>query len=134
MNPLSSHPPRTPRASLISAHSHVYGTNIYDTTEQQDEKPYQAEEELDQEDTKVKELGRRVRREDVWREMLLTSVGRDKAFVRGFLWISLATILTYVPTEIAAIWHQSLSLFPLIIDDQFALEEASPSSLGEGAR
>ena len=85
MNPLSSHPPRTPRASLISDHSYVYGTSVYDSTEKQDEKPYQGDEELDQGNAKVKELERRVRREDIWREMLLTSVGRDKAFVRGSL-------------------------------------------------
>ena len=85
MNPLSSHPPRTPRASLISGHSHVYGANIYDSTEKKDEQPYEGEQELDQEDAKIKELERTVRREDIWREMLLTSVGRDKAFVCGSL-------------------------------------------------
>lgn len=37
-----------------------------------------------------------------------------------------------LPEETASIWHQGLSLFSFIIDDQFALEEASTSTVGEG--
>jgi hypothetical protein len=36
----------------------------------------------DGEDLRLKEAEKRVRKEDVWREMMLTSDGRDKAFVR----------------------------------------------------
>lgn len=83
MNPHSSHPPRTPRTSIISSGSNVYGTSIYDANEVDQEKPHEVEDELeDEEDDKVKALEARVRKEDVWREMLLTSNGRDKAFVR----------------------------------------------------
>jgi hypothetical protein len=82
MNPHSSHPPRTPRTSIISSGSNVYGTSIYETNEVEQEKPLEVEDELeDEEDDKGKALEARVRKEDVWREMLLTSNGRDKAFV-----------------------------------------------------
>jgi len=57
MNPLSPHPPRTPRSHKEESRKSVQRT------------------EMDEE--------RRVRKEDVWREVFLTSYGRDKAFVGG---------------------------------------------------
>lgn len=82
MNPLSPHPPRTPRTSVIKNTTSVYTTPIYP------EKPAAAdaaveeeeEEEEDVEDERAKARAARVRRGEVWREMLLTSRGRDKAF------------------------------------------------------
>ncbi|KAJ7591244.1 hypothetical protein C8J56DRAFT_782415 [Mycena floridula] len=74
MNPLSSHPPRTPRTSVIS--NNVYAT--YETKEQVQETPDSDEE--DEAAERAARAERRVRREDIWRDMFLTSNGRDKAF------------------------------------------------------
>jgi len=87
MNPLSPHPPRTPRASLVVAHSHVYGTDIYESAEEQKEQSIVVDEGVDEdeeEEDNVQHLRRKVRKEDIWREMIITSVGRDKAFVGIF--------------------------------------------------
>src|ERR1700692_419671 len=72
MNPLSSHPPRTPRASLIASHSHVYGTDIYENTEEKQEQSIDVDEDMDE--VNVKDVQRKVRKEDIWREIILTSV------------------------------------------------------------
>ena len=80
MNPLGQHPPRTPRVSIIS-NSHVYGGDIYtpksEVLEQRDDLAEEAAEEVVHETAKS-----RVRPTEVWRELLKTSYGRDKAFVR----------------------------------------------------
>jgi len=82
MNPLSSHPPRTPRTSLIIAsHSHVYGTDIYEDAEEKQPQSIDVDEDVDEEEVNVKDLQHKVHKEDIWREMILTSNGRDKAFV-----------------------------------------------------
>ncbi|KAI0334742.1 hypothetical protein GY45DRAFT_1241871 [Cubamyces sp. BRFM 1775] len=81
MNPLSSHPPRTPRTSIVSNGSHIFGTDIYDTKADAGEKSQEIEvEDSEEEDEKPGSAKSRVRREDVWREMLKSSNGRDKAF------------------------------------------------------
>ncbi|KAJ7276228.1 hypothetical protein B0H12DRAFT_1084238 [Mycena haematopus] len=80
MNPLSSHPPRTPRTSIVSSASHAYGSGIYDTKEDPQEPPIDEEDELEEGTEQLKLAEMRVRKEEVWREMLLTSNGRDKAF------------------------------------------------------
>ena len=86
INPLSSHPPRTPRTSLLNAApghdfmmAPLYGAGgVLDI----EEKPY--EDDVDSEKLEM-QAGKRVRKEEVWREMLATSTGRDKALVRLFL-------------------------------------------------
>ncbi|RDB22643.1 hypothetical protein Hypma_010377 [Hypsizygus marmoreus] len=84
MNPLSSHPPRTPRTSVMSSSmtAHVYGTSsIYDTKEETEEVLRADGEDVDEdEEEKLKVASTRVRKEEVWRDLLLTSNGRDKAF------------------------------------------------------
>ncbi|KAL7282131.1 hypothetical protein ACG7TL_003600 [Trametes sanguinea] len=81
MNPLSSHPPRTPRTSIMSNGSHVFGTEIYDTKADSEEKSQEIEvEDSEEEDEKPGSARNRVRREDVWRELLKSANGRDKAF------------------------------------------------------
>ncbi|KAK7061579.1 hypothetical protein R3P38DRAFT_2830272 [Favolaschia claudopus] len=81
MNPLSSHPPRTPRTSLVSSNTHAYGAGPYDTQEETQDPPIlEEEEELEEGTEKLKLAQMRVRKEEVWREMFLTSNGRDKAF------------------------------------------------------
>jgi len=39
--------------------------------------------EIDHEEEKVQDAEKRVTREEVWRDMVVTSNGRDKAFVSG---------------------------------------------------
>ena len=81
---------------MISAasQSYVYDSEIYaSSTSQQEEtqeKPAAAaeyeEEEVaeDVEDTVSQETAKKVKIPEVWREMLKTSSGRDKAFVSAF--------------------------------------------------
>ncbi|KAI0637829.1 hypothetical protein C8Q77DRAFT_1048167 [Trametes polyzona] len=81
MNPLSSHPPRTPRTSIMSNGSHIFGTDIYDTKADAEDKSQDIEvEDSEEEDEKPGSAKSRVRREEVWREMLKSANGRDKAF------------------------------------------------------
>ena len=81
MNPLSSHPPRTPRTSIMSSASHMYASD-YDSKDEVQATTVEAED-SEEEDTEKEDVAKsRVRREDVWRELLKTAVGRDKAFVR----------------------------------------------------
>ncbi|GJE84634.1 peroxisomal biogenesis factor 11 family protein [Phanerochaete sordida] len=78
MNPLSPHPPRTPRTSIVS-NNHVYGGDIYTPKEEVIEnQPELMEEEA--EEAMHKQGQPRARATEVWREMLKTSYGRDKAF------------------------------------------------------
>ncbi|KAJ3890594.1 hypothetical protein GG344DRAFT_49164 [Lentinula edodes] len=76
MNPLSSHPPRTPRVSVVS--SHVYNSSAYEKDEVSSDLGAESIDEED--DERMKEAERRIRHEEVWREIVLTSNGRDKAF------------------------------------------------------
>ena len=92
MNPLSSHPPRTPRTSIISSGSHIYGSSMYETKEETHEHLSIAADDVDLDDEDGDEtdkektaVGNPVRPEAVWREMFLTSNGRDKAFVSFYL-------------------------------------------------
>jgi len=80
MNPLSSHPPRTPRTSIISSTSiaHAYGSSTYETKEGKDQLVGDDGEDDDSEEV-VEVVEGKIRREEVWREMFLTSYGRDKA-------------------------------------------------------
>lgn len=82
INPLSAHPPRTPRTSITASGS-TYDHNPYETTKEETQEVLHADEEdIDEpEDEKIK-AETSVRREEVWRDLFLTSNGRDKAFVR----------------------------------------------------
>lgn len=108
MNPLSSHPPRTPRTSLhhsvtspnfssnanttASHHRHFSTGSVYEEkTEMGDIPGMHIEQtiqvdvedmEIDPEEEATKSAERKISKEQVWREMLLSSNGRDKAFVR----------------------------------------------------
>jgi hypothetical protein len=98
MNPLSAHPPRTPRASIITNTTHVYGAEIYSEKpgdssrgggagggraleENEHEEEEDVDELLDAEDARARARAARIRRSEVFRSMLQTSSGRDKAFV-----------------------------------------------------
>ncbi|KAJ3729025.1 hypothetical protein DFJ43DRAFT_1084383 [Lentinula guzmanii] len=76
MNPLSSHPPRTPRVSVVS--SHTFNSSVYEKDELSSN--LEAESIDEEEDVRMNEAERRIRHEEVWREIVLTSNGRDKAF------------------------------------------------------
>ncbi|KAL1738839.1 hypothetical protein HDZ31DRAFT_50366 [Schizophyllum fasciatum] len=88
MNPLSSHPPRTPRTSVISSSTYVYGASVYEDAPSHamaekvevKEEVYDPADEPDEDDATAAAAAKQVRREDVWREMIITSDGRDKAF------------------------------------------------------
>ncbi|KAL4081707.1 hypothetical protein V8B97DRAFT_2001847 [Scleroderma yunnanense] len=107
MNPLSAHPPRTPRSSTsastaASSHSrpnsshfgsmsisvydektdetetvHGYGGNKEDVAADDNEEEGL---ELDEEDERVKAAEKNIGFHEVWRDILATSYGRDKAF------------------------------------------------------
>lgn len=82
VNPLSSHPPRTPRTSVVTATAaNAFPRGAYgggSGVEEREEKPYEDEEDAERLELRA---GKRVRKEEVWREMLATSTGRDKALV-----------------------------------------------------
>ena len=84
MNPLSSHPPRTPRTSIMSNGSHMFGNDIYDTKEDKEvtSQAFEVEDSEEEDEEKHDAAKDRVRREDVWRELLKSANGHDKAFVR----------------------------------------------------
>ena len=82
MNPLSSHPPRTPRTSIVANASNPYPNAKYQSVNEDIQEKVDIEDiEIDDEEEKVKVAEKRIKKEDVWREMFLTSAGRDKAFV-----------------------------------------------------
>ena len=83
MNPLSSHPPRTPRTSVTSS-SVRFGSEIYTSQEIAEEAHIELSDDIetDDEDEKAHEEAKsRIRKEVVWQELLTTANGRDKAFV-----------------------------------------------------
>lgn len=95
MNPLSSHPPRTPHTSIIGSQSYTYGEqSLYSSSvshvEEDKEKLETPEYEDDEVAEDVEEVAseesiKKVKPLDVWREIVKTSSGRDKAFVRSII-------------------------------------------------
>lgn len=77
MNPLSQHPPRTPRTS--TAYSSGYDVPVPSPKHPSSTVDV---EEGEEERTHDHPAQTRVRNEEVWREIVKTSDGRDKAFVR----------------------------------------------------
>ncbi|KAF7433234.1 hypothetical protein PC9H_005184 [Pleurotus ostreatus] len=87
MNPLSSHPPRSPHVSLISsASSRPQHTNFTGDIYSDGLDPVAVEaasssvEDMDPEEERVKGAEDNVKVAEIWREMILTSNGRDKSF------------------------------------------------------
>lgn len=99
INPLSMHPPRTPRTSLV-------------TPRPKEEEAAEEEEEEEEEDEEELEAraGKRVRKEEVWREVLATSKGRDKALVSSTH--ARPSCLSTHGIEINSIFTTRLSCFP----------------------
>jgi len=85
MNPLSPHPPRTPKTSLhASSSQHFASASIYeDASEVVEEKVSfdVDDDEIEGEDDKVKDAEKKVRQEEIWRDIIVSSTGRDKLFV-----------------------------------------------------
>lgn len=103
MNPLSAHPPRTPRSSTSAATSssrpnsaHFASISVYDEKADDAETvrghgagkedpaadDAEADElELDEEDERVRAAEKKIPAHEVWRDIVATSYGRDKAFV-----------------------------------------------------
>ena len=85
MNPLSLHPPRTPKTSLhASSSQHFASASIYeDASEVVEEKvSFDVEDdEIEEGDDKVKAAEKKVREEEIWRDIIVSSNGRDKLFV-----------------------------------------------------
>ncbi|PCH41414.1 hypothetical protein WOLCODRAFT_70197 [Wolfiporia cocos MD-104 SS10] len=81
MNPLSVRPPRTPRPPSVSS-TNVYGTEVYvNGSNANDDAPARDDvSEDDPDDRVLAEAQSKVRKAEIWREMLKTSYGRDKAF------------------------------------------------------
>ncbi|KAH9951787.1 hypothetical protein B0H21DRAFT_775936 [Amylocystis lapponica] len=69
MNPLSSHPPRTPRTSVIYGN----GEDVQEKT-----RTYEVDTEDGDDDKSHMASQSQVRKEEVWRELLITSNGRIK--------------------------------------------------------
>src|ERR1700722_5424740 len=108
MNPLSSHPPRTPRTSIISTNSHLYDSTVFDTKDDPQEQVLVVDDQDEHDHTpKSQEAESKIRKEAVWREMFLTSDGRDKAFVSPRTYLP-CLCLTFHLQEINAIFDPSL--------------------------
>jgi hypothetical protein len=83
MNPESAHPPRTPRTSVTF--SSQASTGHDGTEETSTELEVELEEEEEEEDSQEKSAAKnQVHPQEVWRGLLETSTGRDKAFVLHF--------------------------------------------------
>lgn len=95
----------------------VFNPEVFTSTEEQEERPTDLEEEIDvAEDSARAKAKQRIRREDVWREMFLTSNGRDKAFVRyNYLLYTRSTLNAYIAyaVEIDPVCHSGVLGFPL---------------------
>ncbi|KAF8485014.1 hypothetical protein DFH94DRAFT_623970 [Russula ochroleuca] len=79
MNPESAHPPRTPRTSVTF--SSQASTGHDGTEETSTELEVELEEEEEEEDSQEKSAAKnQVHPQEVWRGLLETSTGRDKAF------------------------------------------------------
>ena len=82
MNPLSSHPPRTPRTSIVPNSSSTFSNGKYENSNEDNREKVDIEDiEIDEEEENVKSAERKIRKEEIWRGMLHTSAGRDKVFV-----------------------------------------------------
>lgn len=68
---------------MHASSSHHFTSSVYEEKVHVEEKVEVDVEdiEIDPEEDRVKRLEKRVRKEEIWREMIVTSNGRDKAFV-----------------------------------------------------
>jgi hypothetical protein len=97
MNPESAHPPRTPRTSVTTTTPFSFQASAED--EGTEDGPTELEIEVDEEEEDYQEkksaASNQVHTQEVWRELLGTSTGRDKAFVLHF------ASPTAIPTDLS---------------------------------
>ena len=120
MNPLSSHPPRTPRTSIVAPNSSsTYSNEKYQGSSEGNQEKVEVEDiEIDEEEESVKSAERKIRKEEVWREMFLTSNGRDKAFV-SMIMLGLSCMLSeFAKPETYPIFHSTWAGIPFINNDK----------------
>jgi len=115
--------------------------SIYEEAPETDEKAPQDDDdedvEIEDEDVKVKNAGKKVRLEEVWREMIVTSNGRDKVFVsyannsenvNGM--INMSLLPRYRRTETDSILNTAGTMVPLFADEQQTASEANTTTMG----
>ena len=86
---------------------------MYDTKGTADEIVHPDDEASDDvEEEKAKPPVGSVRKEEIWREMFLTSNGRDKAFVRSHMEVDVDVLILRLLTEINAIFHPIICPLP----------------------
>ena len=121
MNPLSSHPPRTPRTSIVPNSSSTYSNGKYQNSDEDNREKVDIEDiEIEEEEENVKSAERRIRKEEVWREMFHTSAGRDKAFVSMTMLGLSCMVSKCAKPETYPIFHSAWAGIPPITNDQSA--------------
>ena len=114
INPASSRPPsmslqtRTPRTSLVGSHAER-PTSAFEMSNY-GEPAINEKEALEASSLTAESNSKAVRIIEVWRELFLTSTGRDKALVRTSIVRYQRDIDTF--TETTPILHKALSLIP----------------------
>ncbi|KAF9535104.1 hypothetical protein CPB83DRAFT_843483 [Crepidotus variabilis] len=121
MNPMSQHPPRTPKSSIVASSSshHYTSSSIYEEVpepvEEEKADPEAEDIEIDEEETRVQEADKRIRDEEVMRDMIVTSNGRDKIFkliqyaIKLGLWFHASTTSTrLLRRQTRPLWEQSI--------------------------
>jgi hypothetical protein len=84
MNPESAHPPRTPRASVAPQAFSSQASAGHEGTEEFPTE-LEIESEGEEEDSQEKSTANtQIHPQEVWRDLVETSTGRDKAFVLHF--------------------------------------------------
>ena len=87
MNPLSAHPPRTPKTSVNTSSSMPFGSHADAIKVDAEDRATEPDGELDDDDEGAQEKSpakNQIQAQDVWRELFTTSGGRDKALVLHF--------------------------------------------------
>ena len=88
MNPESAHPPRTPRTSVATTTTMPFSSQASVEDEGAEDGPTELEIEVEEEEENSQEkksaAKNQVHTQEIWRELLGTSTGRDKAFVLHF--------------------------------------------------
>lgn len=84
--------------------------------------------ELDEEGDKVEAAEKRILKEEVWREMFLTSDGRDKAFASSFAILRLRYAYSNLETD--TIFHPRVSPVPQLFHKQSTSAPTNASAMG----
>jgi hypothetical protein len=112
----------------------VYGTNVYENGEEKQEQSVVVDEGEEEED-KIQHFQPKVRKEDVWREIIITSVGRDKAFVSFFCFDSwiwyFRSCLCRRAKETDTILDSSLSVFPFLVIHKSTPAQNTSAAMGK---